>query len=405
MESQSTPMSPQDTSIAQDLEEDDLSLLDVPDRPMGISEQGGNNYLQNTIVSPSASLIGMPLPANFIVADALWPIPPPAPENEGRCQSKYLRNLTLENLFENIQSSKYWKDHKDDTAFLTIPNEDSAMPISELQAQIMNRRAGGDANGEARSQSRGASSKPDPIDVLTNIEKLEREIAEMKAKMHKRSLAKGEQTPLPLAVAEASPVRGHANIKEEIHSPPRIVTTNKKSDTERDTEDILAALGVTGSPKPVSTTNGIHNNVQVESSLIWQESAVEQQQEMHDNRPSSYSPGFGFLPPPPPPPPVDHSPWPERTDGSPRSYSLDHANGSAFDTNGTNNGNGYYNSGPDGEVISPNESRRGNLASRKRSHHHRDSISDDDDAPARRQEDDVTPKLKRRQPKVAAAYR
>ena len=402
MDSQSTPMSPQDTSTAQDLEEDNLNLLDVPDLPMSILEQGRSNYMQNTIVSPPASLISMPLPANYIVADTLCPIPPPAAEMGGRCQSKYLRNLAPETLCENIQSSKYWKDHKDDTAFLAIPIHDTVMPITEVRAQLMKRHAGGGANDETRSQSRGASSKPDPIEVLTNIEKLEREIAEMKAKMHKRSLAKGEQMPSPQVVP---PLNVHAKIKEEVLSPPQVAITDKNGNLEQDTEDILAALGVTGSPKPISTANGTDHDEQIDSSQNWQETVVEQQRDIRNNGLQSYSPGLGFPPPPPPPPPVDHSSWQEQTDGSPMSNSLYHANSYAFNTNGTNNGNGHYNSGPDGEVISPDESRGGNLANRKRSHHHRGSFSDDDDAPARRQEDDVTPKFKRRQPKVAAAYR
>lgn len=44
------------------------------------------------------------------------------------------------------------------------------------------------------------------------------------------------------------------------------------------------------------------------------------------------------------------------------------------------------------------------LNGRKREYDHRDS-SDEDEAPGRRQVDDFTPKLKRRQPKVAEAYR
>lgn len=44
-------------------------------------------------------------------------------------------------------------------------------------------------------------------------------------------------------------------------------------------------------------------------------------------------------------------------------------------------------------------------ANRKRIYDCRDSSSSEDESEGRRQEDDVTPKHKRRQPKVAEAYR
>ena len=55
---------------------------------------------------------------------------------------------------------------------------------------------------------------------------------------------------------------------------------------------------------------------------------------------------------------------------------------------------------------SPTQSRSDSVFSRKRSYEQRvESSSDDDDDSPRRQEEDVTPKHKKRQPKVAAAYR
>lgn len=58
----------------------------------------------------------------------------------------------------------------------------------------------------------------------------------------------------------------------------------------------------------------------------------------------------------------------------------------------------------DGKLVSPTQSRPDKAHGRKRDYSHQGS-SDEGETPKRRQVDDVTPKLKRRQPKVAAAYR
>lgn len=104
--------------------------------------------------------------------------------------------------------------------------------------------------------------------------------------------------------------------------------------------------------------------------------------------------------------------YPDETSGSPLSAGLasvnpfgsntngvDHSNGNG---NGNGNSNGTFSPLTDGQAPSPIESRSEKVSSRKR---HRDSSSDEEDTPKRRQEDDYTPKLKKRQPKVAEAYR
>ena len=68
------------------------------------------------------------------------------------------------------------------------------------------------------------------------------------------------------------------------------------------------------------------------------------------------------------------------------------------------NGNGYGRSANEGNSISPTKLRSERSNGRKREYDNRES-SDESETPGRRQADDVTPKLKRRQPKVAEAYR
>lgn len=99
---------------------------------------------------------------------------------------------------------------------------------------------------------------------------------------------------------------------------------------------------------------------------------------------------------------------PDGTDGSPLSAGLpsvdpfgNNTNG-VDHSNGNDNGNGFLSPPTDGQAPSPIELRSEKSHSRKR---HRDSSSDGEETPKRRQEDDYTPKLKKRQPKVAEAYR
>lgn len=72
--------------------------------------------------------------------------------------------------------------------------------------------------------------------------------------------------------------------------------------------------------------------------------------------------------------------------------------------NGNGNGHGRYPTDGHTHAQSPVKIRSERSVGRKREYDNRDS-SDEDDTPRRRQADDVTPKLKRRQPKVDAAYR
>lgn len=58
----------------------------------------------------------------------------------------------------------------------------------------------------------------------------------------------------------------------------------------------------------------------------------------------------------------------------------------------------------EGQFTPPTKLRTDKSNGRKREYDHRDS-SEESETPGRRQADDVTPKLKRRQPKVAEAYR
>ena len=255
--SHSTSQSPRTTQVLDnDVEEDDLSSLDVPDLP------------QTTLSFTNASwqpvnLVGQPLPGNFIVADALAPFPSPAPQDQGRCRSKYRYDAGFNACLEHFKDSKYWdKEHAEDVVFSDLPADGKVVPVDEVLSTIRQRRThpvcSDEFNRNSRSQSRTVSMNQDSLDVNTTLNRVERELAETKAKLQAK-LDKGkvadptDASPLRLVKTEQPHLRDH-EIKQEYQTPPQSATSENPIKSEQDAEDILAALGVTGAPKPVTAT-------------------------------------------------------------------------------------------------------------------------------------------------------
>lgn len=114
-----------------------------------------------------------------------------------------------------------------------------------------------------------------------------------------------------------------------------------------------------------------------------------------------YSPQFEQ---PPPPPPVQKPSFSEGVGIRPMSAGQNLGNHPLFAEPQLENGTSYVRQSIDGLSSSPTKMRSERSNGRKREYDHRDS-SDESETLGRRQADDVTPKLKRRQPKVAEAYR
>ena len=250
------PVTFETQTLDYDFEEDDLNSLDIPDLP------------QTTLPFPNASrqpinLIGQPLPSNSIVADALAPFPSPAPQDEGRCRSKYQYDANFDAFNQHFKDSKYWdKEHADDVVFSDFSADGEIVPVDEVLSRIKQRHThpgcGDEFNRSSRSQSRAVSIKQDSLDVNTTLNKIERDIAETKAKLQAK-LEKGrmadpvEASPLQSIKVERPQLRDE-DVKQEYQTPPQSATSEKPIKSEADTEDILAALGVTGAPKPVTAT-------------------------------------------------------------------------------------------------------------------------------------------------------
>lgn len=257
VDSQSTSVSPDQAEVLDyDFEEDDLDSLDIPDLPQTTL------HFANATRQPT-NLISQPLPGNSIVADALAPFPPPAPQDQGCCKSKYQYDASLEACLKHFKDSKYWnKEHADDVVFSDLPADGKVVPIAEVLSTIRQRHAHPESSDElsrdSRSQSRTASMNQDSLDVKITLDRMERELAETKAKLQAK-LDRGRATnlvdasPLRSVKAEQSRLRDH-EIKQECRTPPQSAASGKPIKTEQDAEDVLAALGVTGAPKPVTAT-------------------------------------------------------------------------------------------------------------------------------------------------------
>lgn len=111
-----------------------------------------------------------------------------------------------------------------------------------------------------------------------------------------------------------------------------------------------------------------------------------------------------FQPPPPPPLPKRKSSTLDGAQDSPISPGSLHVH-NGFAAYNPDQVNTYSGFAADGKLYSPVKIRSERVVVRKREYDTRDSSDDEQGKERKRQIDDVTPKLKRRQPKVAAAYR
>ena len=221
-------------------EEDDLNLLDLPDLPASTVQ------VSESVVS----LICMPVPSNFIVADALFPMDPPAPEMEGRCSSKYLRNVRDDVLFQSIKESVYWSQQSEDPLFRDIPVGDEVIAVEDCRSKVMERRKPlEELLREGRSESRSAVPlKKDATEAAASLEQLEKALAQAKADIANRE--KKQKGKKGLQMGQDSK-QEESLVKAESPSSPDSANMESYQRYENDAEDVLASLGVTGTAKPV----------------------------------------------------------------------------------------------------------------------------------------------------------
>ena len=239
-----SPKSPPEIDEDAEPEEDKLDLLDVPDLPPSTAQY-----------ERAVTLICMPLPSNFIVADALFPMDPPAPDTEGRCYSKYLRNVRDDVLFQSIRQSVYWNNQGEDPIFRDIEVDTEVVAIDDCQSKVAERRKPQEQLlREGRSESRSAAPlKKDSVEAAASLEQLEKALAQAKADIANREKKqrgkKGLQDP---DFGQKDGIKQEESaVKAESFSPSEVANIDGYNGYENDAEDVLASLGVTGTAKPV----------------------------------------------------------------------------------------------------------------------------------------------------------
>ncbi|KAK4695920.1 hypothetical protein P7C71_g1923, partial [Lecanoromycetidae sp. Uapishka_2] len=401
--------SPQDYQTSYDeIEEDDLESLSIPDLPPSPSTFA-SVQISNAVMAPPIKLNGAPLPANSVVADTLDPIAPPA--IDGRCRSKYVSSADIDEEHEHSEYSKYMHDHQSDPIFAERPSDESTMSVEDAFAIIRQLRVDGELRegpSKSRSPSRSTSVRRESVDKAAALVNIEQNIAAEKAKLaarlaeieRRKELQNGKHAS-PSQTAAGSPSSDRPVIfKKEQQSPMLSSTFKKPMITDQQVEVVLAALGVTGTPKPVDTRPlppylGESQRIPAENFNPADSGPNDQSSSGSTPRPQGHGPHPASL---------RQSSYLGGADGSPHAAASNDVNAHSYNANGTQHDNAHSNDTTQEYNQSPNDSRLATLGSRKRSFAHRGSSSDDEDTPARRQEDDVTPKLKRRQPKVAEAY-
>ncbi|KAL8811236.1 MAG: hypothetical protein Q9223_003348 [Gallowayella weberi] len=390
--------------VAVDEDEDDLSQLDVPDIP--ILKHG-----------TFASLVDRPLPANFIVADALEPFDPPPAENDGHCQSKYTVIDKLSTFTSSIKETKHWEDMKHDPIFRLYPNPSKLIPLERALERYRTQQEHEDSDpaeledGEwtrdttVRTQTEGK----DLMDRLENSLRTRPPVAESaqpctKAAWEQKPRNDSFSTSRPDRVVEVvntmqgpgsqyhwkrktvrpvppPPLREESPVPSPERTPPMRTRTpsmyelNEMYQQEQGVK--LYGNDDEGSILHASTTNGHDDTKQ---HLV-------------------YDPSDPFEPPLP-----AHLRKPASYDGAAdSSFPAGSPNGQ-INGNGVCGVNGSMSNGRSNsneQSTSPSRRRSDAANGRKRE----PDMSDEDNTPKRRQIDDTKCKLKKRQTKIVAAYR
>lgn len=214
------PKSPPTEFTQSQPEEDNLNGLDIPDIPPS------STFLLDEVVlagHTSFCLVKRPLPSNFVVADAIAPFEASRGEDQGRCESKYWPKGDFSKLYQHVKDSNDWVDVLNDPIFLTIPEESEIIPLEELTS-LYNPIHSDDGNEETEDQIQEAvedsKSLQDGGDTGDFMDSLEHALSEGRRKQSDQKCSNNN-------------------------------TPKEPAESQTNTEELLASLGVTGSPKPV----------------------------------------------------------------------------------------------------------------------------------------------------------
>ncbi|KAL8862191.1 MAG: hypothetical protein Q9178_001647 [Gyalolechia marmorata] len=402
MQSMSATPSPEPNDATKEENEDDLSKLDVPDIP---------NVTQGSF----ASLVDRPLPANFIVADALEPFDPPPPENNGRCQSKYTVIDKLSTFTSCIKETKYWDDLKGDPIFISRSVFSALIPMKRILTMYRNRREDeeyepadledGEWTRDTTTTTRHEggrdlmdrldNSLPRPCvtesaDVIT--------LRERKLRDDASTVRRSDRSVEVTSAVQAQGGQYHWKRKMIRPIPPPPVREDSPVQSPERTPPMRSR---TPSMYELNEIYQQEQGIKAGSSSTTDEMALGPKANGHGQHHASYDSSDPFEPPPPALVRKLSSydgaadcPLPA---GSPKG----HVNGNGV--SGVHNSNGNGKSDSNEHLDTPSRRRSDAVNGRKREPEQ--ALSDEDNTPKRRQADDTKAKLRKRQPKVAAAYR
>ncbi|KAG8527611.1 uncharacterized protein KY384_007764 [Bacidia gigantensis] len=389
--------------IPDDDEEEDLNSLDVPDLPQAIRLFG------QAILKP----VSRPLPANFIVADAIYPMAPPPPEADGRCFSKYSEDLNEARSLEEMRNLACWKDRQGDTIFQEILSNDNITLLDDCLNKVRGSQkilTDDDVHRKSRSESRSVAPRSaEAAEMAESLETLERALAEAKAKQAEM-IRNRQKAKLRRHSENRQPVDeqiGDSDTKVEQQSPSNLAMPGYSD--QRSPSEATPKTFTSGPSPPIGNPRNIQSSPVSMALRPGRRPSSENGSKIHNpdssalqaNGPSWRAPQFHQsprVPPPPPPAPLD----------LPQNGPMQSPNSSGGEHHGfVTNGSAYCQYGNHPQSGSPTQYRSDGASAHKRTYDQaaESSSSEDDDDSPRRQEDDVMPKHKRRQPKVAEAYR
>ncbi|KAL8673952.1 MAG: hypothetical protein Q9168_001647 [Polycauliona sp. 1 TL-2023] len=397
--------SPEPAEVTNEDDDDDLSTMDVPDIPVAT---------QGTL----ANLVDRPLPANFIVADALDPFDPPAPESNGRCQSKYTVIDKLSTFTSCIRETKYWDDIRGDPIFISRPKSSKLIPMERILS--LYRKQSGDQGNEPTELEDGECSRDTTTtsrheggrDLMGSLEDslASPSVAEsnegqgVHTREHKSlehpTISWKPERSLQVRNGTQGPAGEHFWKRKIIRPvpPPPMREDSPRGSPERTPPMRSRTPSMYELNEIYQQEQAGENGSGSNSGDLAQTSTVNG----HERNGVTYDASDPFEPPPPP----AHLRKPSSFDGAADGFQAIgspngqvHGNGVFVVPGGKGNGRSYSN----GQSGSPSRRRSDEVSGRKRVPE--DALSDEDNTPKRRQADDLRSKLKKRQPQVAAAYR
>ena len=215
-------------------EMDDLKLLDVPDLPPSSA-----NTTDQMILAGRAliRLVGRPLPSNFVVADAISPLEPPRPDDEGHCRSKYWGDGGTDPFFCDIEDLSDWPALSTDPIFWKIPDDGHIIPFvsSTLKPQVnqvdKEARRAEEQSDEEIANFKDIKQKTEASDIMDSLDRALS--ARRRVRLDSSGDINGDTKSQAPALNETKELPATLRISEAtttVHAPTRTLTHPSQDD-------------------------------------------------------------------------------------------------------------------------------------------------------------------------------